>query len=280
LISGDREEGHLAGAAAAHAASWKTWAVTKRETSCWQSTVSRARTCARLFHQPAKGKDEGNSVEPIQLKNEGMTPRRSPELTDRPARLLSSNGKPLKQPPPMRVGPIGRLWARWSEAIGRRWGWRSLRHSWGHSRCPALHMRPTIVLAAVFEVAKRVLSGELWAATMRKRSHQGRSVPTPSGSQSSYKRSTKALRVAVLWSLADYVRGAVEKLEGLTASQAWTLQLRIWTGDERAAGELYEVYELLDPCLASRVRRIRQHAEARKESSVRNCVRTQSPAAV
>src|SRR5205807_361226 len=36
LISGDREEGHLAGGAAAHAASWNTWAVTKRETSCWQ----------------------------------------------------------------------------------------------------------------------------------------------------------------------------------------------------------------------------------------------------
>src|SRR5256885_708550 len=47
LISGDREEGHLAGGAAAHAASWKTWAVTKRETSCWQLTASRARAHAR-----------------------------------------------------------------------------------------------------------------------------------------------------------------------------------------------------------------------------------------
>src|SRR5438309_1629617 len=46
LISGDGEEGHLAGGAAAHAASWKTWAVTKRETSCWQLTASRARAHA------------------------------------------------------------------------------------------------------------------------------------------------------------------------------------------------------------------------------------------
>ncbi len=34
-IWGDREEGDLAGRPAAHAASWKTWMVTKGETSCW-----------------------------------------------------------------------------------------------------------------------------------------------------------------------------------------------------------------------------------------------------
>jgi IclR family acetate operon transcriptional repressor len=49
LISGDREEGHLAGGAAAHAASWKTWAVTEREMSCWQFAISRCRARARGY---------------------------------------------------------------------------------------------------------------------------------------------------------------------------------------------------------------------------------------
>ena len=47
-------------------------------------------------------------------------------LQDKSPALPTSNGAPLKQPPPMRVGPIGRLWARWAESIDRRWGWQSL----------------------------------------------------------------------------------------------------------------------------------------------------------
>src|SRR5207253_9125734 len=54
LISGDREEGHLAGGAAAHAASWKTWAVTSgRRVAGSLQPRARMRTRAKLFHQPA-----------------------------------------------------------------------------------------------------------------------------------------------------------------------------------------------------------------------------------
>src|SRR2546421_992519 len=55
LISGDREEGHLAGGAAAHAASWKTWAVTSgRRVAGSLQPRARVRTRAKLFHQPAR----------------------------------------------------------------------------------------------------------------------------------------------------------------------------------------------------------------------------------